>query len=205
MGLVDGHADAVLAGELDDLGQRRDVAVHREDGVGHDQRAASFGLAHAPGEVLDIGMAVDEGLRARQPAAVDDRGVVELVGEDDLALARQGGDYAQVGEVARAEEQGRRRALEVGQALLQAPVHRHRARDQARGPAADAPAHRRVGRRLAHAGMVREPQVVVRAQQQHGLAVQHDARALRPADHAHAAIEPELLELLEALVDLGHV
>ena len=32
-----------------------------------------------------------------------------------------------------------------------------------------------------------------------------DARALRSADHPHAAVEPELLELLEALVDLGHV
>jgi len=53
--------------------------------------------------------------------------------------------------------------------------------------------------------VVGEAEVVVRAQQEHGLAIEHDARALRPADHARPAIEPELLELLQALVDLGHV
>ena len=53
------------------------------------ERAAALGLAHAPGEVLDVAVAVDEGLRARQAAAVDDRRVVELVGEDDLAGAGQ--------------------------------------------------------------------------------------------------------------------
>jgi hypothetical protein len=205
VGLVDRYAHAMAARELDDLGQRRDVAVHREDGVGDDQRAAPLGLAHAPRQVLDVRVAVDEGLRACQSAAVDDRRVVELVGEDDLTAARQRRDHADVRQVARTEEQRRLRALEVGQALLQAPVHGHRARHQPRRPGADAPAHRGVGRRLAHAGVVREPQVVVRAQQQHGLAVEHDARALGAADHAHAAIEPELLELLKALVDLGHV
>ena len=87
--LVDHHARVVAAGELDDLGQRRDVAVHREDAVGDDQRAAAVGLAQAPREVLDVAVVVDEGLRPGEPAAVDDRGVVERVGEDDVAAARQ--------------------------------------------------------------------------------------------------------------------
>ena len=41
--------------------------------------AALAGLAQAPGEMLDVAVAVDEGLRPREPAAVDDAGVVELV------------------------------------------------------------------------------------------------------------------------------
>ena len=73
-------------GELDELGQRGDVAVHREDAVGDDQRAAALGLTgDPPGEVLDVAVVVDERLGAREPAAVDDRGVVELVGEDHVA------------------------------------------------------------------------------------------------------------------------
>ena len=39
---------AVAAGELDDLGERRDVAVHREDRVGDDQRAAARRPRAAP-------------------------------------------------------------------------------------------------------------------------------------------------------------
>ena len=67
--------------------------------------AAAAGLAQAPVEVLGVGMPVDEGLGSGQPAAVDDAGVVELVGEDDLAAAGERGDRAGVGEIARAEEQ----------------------------------------------------------------------------------------------------
>ena len=47
-----------------------------------------LGLAQAPREVLDVAVVVDERLGPREPAAVDDRGVVELVGEDDLAARR---------------------------------------------------------------------------------------------------------------------
>ena len=93
--------------------ERRDVAVHREDRVGDDQRAAPpRACAQAPGEVLDVAVVVDEDLGARQPAAVDDRGVVELVGEDDVAAAGERGDDAGVGQVARAEQQRGLGALE---------------------------------------------------------------------------------------------
>jgi hypothetical protein len=44
--------------------------------------------------VLDVAVAVDEGLRPRQAAAVDDAGVVELVGEDEPSGASQGRDRA---------------------------------------------------------------------------------------------------------------
>jgi hypothetical protein len=44
--------------------------------------------------------------------------------------------------------------------------------------------------------MVGETEVVVRAQQQHRLAVEHHARALRPGYLAQAAVEPQFLELV---------
>ena len=52
------------------------------------------GLAQPPGEVLDVAVAVDEGLGPGEPAAVDDAGVVELVGEDDLSASRERRDRA---------------------------------------------------------------------------------------------------------------
>src|SRR3712207_8755380 len=59
----------------------------------------------APLEVLEVAVVVDERVGAGQPAAVDDARVVELVGEDHVALAREGGDHARVREVAGAEQQ----------------------------------------------------------------------------------------------------
>src|SRR5439155_11744746 len=41
------------------------------------------------------------------------------------------------------------------------------------------------------------------AQQQHGAAVEHDARALRAADHARAPVEPQLVQLVEARLEVG--
>ena len=46
------------------------------------------GRQHPPGVRLDVEVVVDERLRAREPAAVDDRRVVERVREDHVALAR---------------------------------------------------------------------------------------------------------------------
>jgi len=80
--------------------------------------------------VLEVAVAVDEGLRLGEAAAVDDAGVVELVREDDLVALCQGGNDTAVGEVAGAEHQRRLRSGELGQAALELAVRRHRARDQ---------------------------------------------------------------------------
>ena len=61
---------AVAAREIHDLRERGDVAVHREDGVGDDQRAAALRVAQAPREVVDVGVAVHERLGAREAARV---------------------------------------------------------------------------------------------------------------------------------------
>ena len=87
--------------------ERREVAVHREHGVGDDDRLAAAGTAQPARERVEVGVRVDDRLRAREAAAVDDRGVVERVGEDHLAAAGQRGDHAGVGEEARAEQHAR--------------------------------------------------------------------------------------------------
>ena len=202
--LVDQHAHVVAAGELDDVLERRDVAVEAEHAVGGDQRPAAVALREAPGEVLGVGVPVGERLGSRQPAAVDDRRVRELVVEDDLALARQRGDHAEIGERARAEDDGRVGAQEAGEPLLEPAVQRHRAGRHLRRARADAPAHGRVRGRLAHARVVGEPEAVARAQHQHRPPVEHHPRALRPAHHAGASVEAELLELVQAVVEIQH-
>jgi hypothetical protein len=128
--------------------------------------------------------------------------VAELVAQEQRVGLGQRADHAEGGQVAGAEQQRGLAVVERGQALLQAAVDRHGARGQAGAARADAPAHRRVRRGLAHPRVVGEPQVVGRAQQQDGLAVQHDARPLGATHQAHAAIEAELLELVQSLLQI---
>src|SRR5215208_5750048 len=52
--------------------------------------------------------------------------------------------------------------------------------------------------------MVGQAEVVVRAQQQYGAAVQQNARALWPGDAAQLAVQAALPDLLQALFDLVH-
>ncbi len=188
--LVHHHARVMAPRQLHYLRQRRDVAVHREHAVRHDQRGAAGRLAQAVLEVLDVAVVVDERARLGEPAAVDDARVVEGVRQHHVTLARQRGDDARVGQVARAEQHAGLARLEVRQLRLEPPVHSHVARHEPRRPRADAPAHRRFRRRLAHARVIGEPEVVVRAQEQDRLAVEQHARPLRARHEPHAPVEP---------------
>jgi hypothetical protein len=204
MRLVHHHPAIVAPGQPQHLLERSDVAVHGEDAVGDNQGATTLRLAQAPGQVLDVGVAVDEGLGAREAATVDDAGVVELIGEHHLAAPGQRRDRARVRQVARAEQERGVVALEGGQAFFQPAVELHVARDQAGGTRAHSPAHRGLGGRLAHARMVGEPEVVVRAEQKHRAAVQQHARALGAADQSHSPVQTSPAQLLEALGEVGH-
>jgi hypothetical protein len=142
-------------------------------------------------------------VRARdRTAAIDDRRVVELVAEHDVALTGERADDAEVRQVTRAEQQRALGALELGQRLLEAPVHGHRARDEPRRARPDAPAHRRLGRRLTHARVIGQPEVVVRAEQQDGLAVEHDPGTLGPGDQPHPPRQAEGGDLVEPLLEV---
>jgi len=70
--LIDEDLRPRCAREFDDLLQRRDVAVHREDRVGDDQLAtlpvAAPVVVEAPMQVLDVTVTVDE-TSARQAAS----------------------------------------------------------------------------------------------------------------------------------------
>jgi hypothetical protein len=76
--------------------------------------------------MFGIAVVIDEDLRPRQAAAVDDRRVVQRVREDDVAGPGQRSDHPEVGEVSRAEQHRRLPPLERGQALLEAMVGGHR-------------------------------------------------------------------------------
>jgi len=77
--------------------------------------------------MLDVGVLIDERVGLREPAAVDDRRAVELVGEDDGAGPGESRDDADVCEVPGAEQERRLAALERGLRDLVADALRRRA------------------------------------------------------------------------------
>jgi hypothetical protein len=204
LGLVDHEASVVAAGQLGDALQGRALA-RGEQPVGHDQAAAPLCLEQPPLEVLDVPVVVDEGLGFGQPAAVQGGGVRARVHQHHLAGAGQGGHDAQQGEVARAHQQRGLVAVEVGQPLLEPAVDAHGAGHGPGGAGAGPVSHGRLGRGLAHARVVGQPQVVVRAQQQDRAAVEQHARTLGPGDQADPAYQPRILDLRDRIFHLaGH-
>jgi hypothetical protein len=87
VGLVEHEQRPPGATEGGDVGHRGHVAVHGEDDVGDHQGGARRRLQQGL-EMVDVAVVVDGDLGARQTGPVDDRGVVELVGQDaDPAVA----------------------------------------------------------------------------------------------------------------------
>ncbi len=102
--LVEHEQRVLLRTDLDERGEVGDVAVHREDGVAHDERAPAAAVAEQVAQVFEVAVAVHRGVGAREAAAVDDRRVVELVGVHDRARGAERGEHAEVrGEPGREE------------------------------------------------------------------------------------------------------
>ena len=88
-------------------------------------------LAQDLAQRLDVGVRVDLARRLRQAHAVDDRGVVERVRDDQVGLAGDRRDDAGVGGEPGLEGQDGGHVLERRQLRLERLVHRHRPGDRA--------------------------------------------------------------------------
>jgi hypothetical protein len=178
--VIDHHHRVVALGELADRVQLHQVAVHREHPVGGDQAApVALGLLQNLLELGHVRVGIAEALGLAQSHAVDDRGVVELVGDDGVALAQDGLEEPSVGvEAGRVEDgvvgavEARDRSLELLVQVLGAADEAHRGHPEA--------AHLE---RLLGGGddlrVVRQAEVVVGAEVD-DLALGHpDRRALR--------------------------
>ena len=88
--------------------------------------------------VGDVFVAEDFDLRAGEAGAVDDGGVVELVGDDEVFFAEDGGDGACVGGESALKDDAGFDILEAGDFFFQLHVDFHGAGDGADGAGADA-------------------------------------------------------------------
>ena len=133
VGVVDDERRVVLPHELDDLRQLREVALHREDAVGDHERALPrFQRVELLAQGVHVGVLVDRLARGlREPDRVDDRRVVQLVGEDHRVLVGQARNRGLVRVPARHVGERGLGADEIGELALQLEVRLERAADEA--------------------------------------------------------------------------
>ena len=163
VGVIDHEHDIILAGDCVDLVQGGDVAVHGEDAIGDAQGTAvgAFIFFNLCLQVCGIGMGETHDAGAGQARAVDDAGVIQFVGEDDIFLADQGRDGGAVGAETGLEGDGGFNALEGSDAPFQFLVQADGTGDGTHRARSDAVLIDGVLGRLAHAGIVRQSKIVV--------------------------------------------
>jgi len=118
------HDDRVVSvGEVADLSQPGEVTIHREHPVGGDEPApCAFALGQARFELVHIAVGVAQPLGLAEADTVDDRRVVERVGDHGVLGTEQRLEQAAVGVEARVIEDRVLGAQELAQAILQALV-----------------------------------------------------------------------------------
>ena len=152
--IVDHHHRAEFLGDLNQIRERRNVAIHAEHAVGHDELAriaitlpqlGAQRICIAVGEPADGGTA--------EPAGVDDAGVVELVAQNHVVAPYQRGHGAQIGGEPRLQDQGRFHTFPLSDLALERFVNLHRPGDGPDRSGSGAKRfHRGLGRRLASRG-----------------------------------------------------
>ena len=169
------------------------------------RRFAAGASAQRAAQVVGVGVLVDRLVGgAREPHAVDDRGVVEAIGEDRGALVaervEQRGVRVPAGDVG---ERGAG-AGEGGEVALELHVGSERAADEAHRGGPGAVARQPLGAGAHDVGMVGEAEVVVRAQAEDlAAALELDHRALRGAQHRDPLQRPGFGHLRQLGAQLG--
>ena len=203
--VVHDHDGVVLAGELDDLGQLREVALHGEHAVRDDQLPRVARRRRQPlAERVHVGVRVDDlRRRPREPDRVDEARVVELVGEDHRRPVGQARDARLVRVPARDVRERRLGAGEVGERALEREVRLERPADEADRGRPRAVALEPLDPRTHDLRMAGEPEVVVRGEDD-DVAVTlhlHDG-ALRRLEGEEALVRSRLAERVELRAEL---
>ena len=177
--VVDQHQRAVAVGKGADLLQLGDVAVHREHAVAGDElepRAGVVGLLQAILELVHVRIGEAVALRLAEADSVDDRGVVEAVGNDRVLLIEQRLEHPAIGVETGGEHDRVLLAQVLGDRLLELTMQRLRSADEAHRGHAEAEFVHRAARRRDDVRVVGEAEVIV------GAEIDGFARALRGRD-----------------------
>ena len=140
-----------------------------------------------------------------EAGAVDDGGVVQLVGEDEVFLAEDGADGAGVGGEAGLEDDAGFDVLERGDLFFELHVDAHGAGDGAHGAGADAVLRDGRGGGFAELGVVAEAEVVVAGEVDDLAAVVGADGALLVVEDAQAEVGAVVAEVVERGGEVGEL
>ncbi len=202
-----GHG-AVALGEVADLRDRAEVAIHRIDRLERDQlRRRRVAVGEQRLEMRDVIVPEDALVAARMADAGDHRGVILLIRIDHAAgqQTTDGGQRRLVGDEAGGEQERRGFAVQARQLALEQHVQVCGAGDVARAAGAGAHPVHRLDRSVQDHGMLAHAQVVVGAPHGDGIRLgvgmdiatgaRKRARLTRQiAEHAVAAFAPDPID-----------
>ena len=124
-------------GQLGQLRQRRQIAVHAEERIGDDQSSAiARRILQQFGQMIDIQMAIHMHLGPREPATVDQAGMIFRIGINRIAAIHQRRNRTEIRGKPGGEQQRRFGAFEFRQATLQFGMSGGVACHQRTGPGA---------------------------------------------------------------------
>jgi len=205
VGVVNHHDGAVFFGEIAESRQGADVAVHREDAVGDEQLFAGLVLhaAELGFGVGDVLVLEDQDFGAREAGSVDDGGVVELVGDDEVIFAEDRGNGAGVGSESGLEDHAGFDVFEASDFFFQLHVDLHGAGDRSHRTGADTVLASSFQSHFPQLGMRGEAEIIVGGEIDDFLAVEAADGGLLVFEHAQAEVGAFGLEIVELVGQVG--
>ena len=199
VGVVDHHDGAVFFGEIAERREGADVAVHGEDAVSDEELFA--GLVLHTGElgfgVGNVLVLEDKNPGTGEASTVDDGGVVQLVGDDEIVFAENGGHSASVGGESGLENNAGFNILETRDLFFQFHMDFHRAGNRAHRPGTDPVFARGFESCFAKLGMSGEAKVIVGGKINDALAVESADGGLLVFENAQAEVRALRLQIIK--------
>ena len=189
----------VFVGERQQLGERRQIAVHGEHAVGHDQHMVVLGAMRCQqfARMRDVVVAERHHLAARQLRAGEQASVRQFIHQHQPVAPDQHRNDAGIGEIAGAEHDRGLCLLDAGEARFQLRVERVVAGDQARGARAGAIFFDCRDGGLLDGRVLGQVEIVVAGKRQQPLAVALDPDAVLAHGLGQRAAQMAALQIVE--------
>ncbi len=203
--VINHHDAAVFFGEVAEGGQVGDVTVHGENTVGDEQFFAGpvFGFFEDAAAIGSVFVFENFDGGAREAAAVNDGGVVQRVGDDEIFFAEDGGHGAGVRGETGLEDDAGFDFFEGGDLLFEREVALHGAGDGAYGAGADAELAGGVDSGATKLRMRGEAEIIVGAEVDDFFAVEVGDGLLFAFENFEAVVEVGVFQVFESFVQVA--
>ena len=185
-------------------GSGAEIAVHAEDAVGDEQPLVRAAVAATiVARRVDVAVRKDLDRGAAQARAVDDAGVIQLVGDDEVVVAENRRHGAGICREAALKDDGGLGVLELRRAAVRAPCELPSC-PRSCGPSPEPTPKLSIASsaRLAQLGMRRQPEIVVRGEIDDRAMVERGVRLLLAVEHTQTTIETLRLERFQLVREI---